>query len=196
MSAYAYAEGLKAIELMYLAARETLRQHFRELDDNTREYHRHLDAGHSPIGLWDDEGERLWEQDQVDRLEQMAAEDALFELRSATGIMIYHHWEKHVPNVSRRKRRNHSELAQDAESAGIPLHADINVLCYVANYLKHGNAGGWLEKLAPMRETRIEPGQSRATNAHHLRLSDDDVMWLFEIAKASRRPIIREAPST
>lgn len=195
MAAYHYAEGLKAIGMMYHAAKGTLNEHRIDLGDRTREYRRHTDQGHAPIGEWETDGHRLWDQEDVYRLEQQTVDDALAELRAAITIAIYHHWERNIPNQSAARFRKHTDLIADAIRENVPLHADVDALCFAANYLKHGNDGGWLEKLAarwPGRFGQHVQGQrSNPSWIRYLTLSDDDVSWLIEIARASEREIIR-----
>ena len=190
MEAYSYTQGIKAIQLMFEAAKSTLNaQHF-ELDDAKIEYDRHLERGGEPIGEWED-GYKLWDQEDVYRLEQLALEEAIAELRVATVIAIYHLWERHIPN-SRSQQRNHERLILDARARSISLHPNINALCYAANYLKHGSEK-WLEKLETEHPDRFLPSTKNSKNwpaaFRKLQLKDTDIEWFIEIASISQRPI-------
>ena len=197
LGAYNYSNGLRAIGLMYHAAKTSLEHHRADLSDCTREYDRATDAGYPRIGAWED-GHKLWEQDDIYRLEQQLIDDALTELRAAICIAIYHHWEKNIPSQSSEANRRRGQLKDDARTRGIELHADIDALCYAANYFKHGNAD-WLEKLASGWEARFgrfaEPAKPHPAWVRRLALSDADISWFLEIAKASERPMISSANS-
>ncbi|MDZ3832483.1 MAG: hypothetical protein U0S50_11785 [Sphingopyxis sp.] len=192
LGAYNYANGLRAIGLMYQAAKTSLEHQRVDLSDCTREYDRATGAGYPRIGEWE-EGHKLWEQGDLYRLEQQLIDDALTELRAAICIAIYHHWEKNVPSEAGEANRRQEQLKEDARKRDIPLHADINALCYAANYFKHGNAH-WLKKLKSGWEARFgmfaEPAVSHPAWVRRLVLSDDDIHWFLEIAKVSERSMV------
>ena len=123
MVAYGYTQGITAIGLMYQAAKTSLEQQHSDLAECTKVYCRHVDAGNPPIGEWED-GNRLWDQEDLYRLEQLTIEEAIHELQTAVVISIYHHWEKHIPGGSNASNRRHVDLKRDASDRGIPLHQD------------------------------------------------------------------------
>ncbi|MBL8650240.1 MAG: hypothetical protein JNL35_07530, partial [Sphingopyxis sp.] len=160
MGAYHYAQSLMAIGLMFQAASGSLAQQHAEIEQAKAEYDRHIEAGGEPIGEWED-GYCLWDQEKVYRLEQLAIEDALEELRVATAIAVYHIWERNIPNPLRKKRRTHAQLITDAGLAGVNLHPDIDALCFAANYFKHGT-DTWRQKLLEHRSKRFRGVSVRA----------------------------------
>jgi hypothetical protein len=190
MGAYHYGQGIKAIGLMYQAAKTSLEQQYTDLDECIKEYRRHVDAGKPPIEERED-GYRLWDQEDLYHLEQQTIEDAINELRCAVVISIYHHWEKHIPSDSGGGNRRHSDLLKDAKAQGIPLHKDIDALCYCANYLKH-RSDAWRMKILshwPDRFGRAYPNQP--TFDRQISLSDAEIAWFIEIAKTSERAIMQ-----
>lgn len=192
MEAYSYAEGIKAVRLMFEAAKTTLKLQSREVSEHIAEYDRHLDNGGDAIGEWED-GHRLWDQNDVYRLQLMAFEEALVELRVATVISLYHQWERHIPNPSGIKR-NHQQLVGDAQLSVIKLHRDFKALHYAANYFKHGS-DHWLTKLHSEFSARFPKPVKEATvwsaAFRKLHLNDNDVDWFIEIAVFSEREILK-----
>ena len=191
MGAYHYAQSLMAIGLMFQAASGSLAQQHAEIEQAKAEYDRHIEAGGEPIGEWED-GYCLWDQEKVYRLEQLAIEDALEELRVATAIAVYHIWERNIPNPLRKKRRTHAQLITDAGLAGVNLHPDIDALCFAANYFKHGT-DTWRQKLLEHRSKRFR-GDALTKDwdaewVRRLHITDGDVKWFLELAKVSQRPI-------
>ncbi|NCP50280.1 MAG: hypothetical protein GW850_13960 [Sphingomonadales bacterium] len=190
MGAYTYSQGIKAIGLMYEAAKNSLLQQRSDLDKSIEQYQSFLDEGGEPIGEWED-GNLLWDQESNYRLEQLTIDDSIIELRAATIITLYHHWEKSIPNDSESPNRRHPKLHKDATKHGINMHHDINSLWYTANYLKHGN-DSWRLKLIenwPERWVDGSNGMHQPAWIRRLSLSDDDIRWFLEIADTSKRPI-------
>ena len=192
MEAYSYAEGIKALRLMFEAARTTLTMQSNEVENAIVEYEKHVDSGGKAIGEWED-GHTLWDQSGVYRLQVSAIEEALVELRIATVISLYHLWERHIPNLS-GKRRAHPQIVKDAQSNAIKLHSDINALCYTSNYFKHGS-DSWRTRLYTEFADRFPkpdnqpPGWSAAFRQLHLK--DSDIDWFVEIAEFSKREIMK-----
>ena len=119
MEAYSYAEGIKAVRLMFEAAKTTLELQSSEVSEQIAEYEKHLENGGDAIGEWED-GYRLWDQNDVYRLQLMAYEEALIELRIATVISLYHLWERHIPNPS-GNQRTHQQLVLDQSNCIVTL---------------------------------------------------------------------------
>lgn len=178
---------------MLIAGRLALDSRQSEVLLEISDYQKRVDAGGKPIGEWDGP-HRLWDHEDVLRLEVMALADALSELNRAATIAIYHHWERHVPNSKNRKLRDHSALLFDLGEAGIKVHPDIEALRFSANFLKHGNPR-WIEKLHdgfPGEFPALgKVGGDNPVWWGTLDLSDEHVSWFFEIAKTSKRPILR-----
>ena len=190
--AYQFEQGLKAIGLMLVAARQALESQQAEARREIAEYRNHVDSGGEPIGEWDG-AQRLWDHEDDLRLELLALADALVELNRAATIAIYHHWERHVPNSKNQKFRKHKNLVTDLGQAGIEVHQDIDALRFSANFLKHGNQH-WIEKLRegfskqfPMLAL-VESSSPVCWGT--LNLSEQHVNWFLQIAKASKRPIL------
>lgn len=190
MEAYSYAQGIKAISLMFEAAKTTLNLQHIEIEQAIAEYERHLERGGVPFDKWED-GHKLYDQEDIYRLEQLSIDDAISELRVATVIAIYHLWERHVPNSS-GKNREHKDLIADVSNHSIGLHKDIDALCYCANYLKHGSEK-WLKKLENQYPERFPSAKKYAEGwpaaFRKIHLKDTEIEWFIEIALASDRPI-------
>jgi len=191
MGAYTYSTSLKAIALMFEAAKTSLQMQREEIDQFKKEYETHLLTGGEAIGEWED-GNRLWEQNDLYRLEQLAIDDALIQLRNATTIIIYHLWEKNVPNPRNLRKRDHTALVKDANDVCVPLHTDIDALCFATNYLKHGSTI-WLDRILSRWASKFGEAPKfdgeRPAWAASLNLKDSHIQWFIEIAQASERPV-------
>lgn len=177
---------------MWIAASQTLDIRSQEVADELSEYLRYVDGGGSPIGEWDGP-DLLWDQEGLLGLELEAIEQAFIELNRATAISIYHHWERHVPTSASSKKRDHAALASDLLNSGIEVHSDIDALHFAANFLKHGTAV-WLTRLFDGFEVRF-PELAKIKKSSPawwgtLNLGNQHIEWFFEIASASKRPIL------
>ena len=190
--AYQYGQGLKAIELMWAAARLALFNRQAEVHLEIAEYQHHVDSGGEQIGEWDGPN-RLWDHEDELRLELLALDDALTELNRAVTITIYHHWERHIPSNVSEKIRDHKALVMDLNLAGIDVHPAIDALRFSANFLKHGN----LHWIAKLRAEFVEhfpllklPDNPNPVLWETLSISERHVSWFLEIAKISERPSV------
>ena len=191
---YQYDQGLKAIKLMWVAASQALESRESEVLREIEDYWKHVESGGEPIGEWDGP-DRLWDHADELRLEMLALTEAGAELNRATAIAIYHHWERHVPNESKERNRNHRTLTSALKKADIDVHSDLDALYYATNFLKHGNQT-WLQKLEVKFSAKFPNLRNIEPNfpAWWSKLSLDKlhVEWFFEIAKASKRPFFLE----
>jgi hypothetical protein len=192
--AYQYDQGLKAIELMWTAARLALSSRQTEVHQEISEYRNYLDSGGEQIGEWDGPY-NLWDHEGQLRLELTAVEDAMIELNRSVAITVYHHWERHVPNEGDKKFRDHKALVRELSRADIEVHPAIDALRFSANFLKHGNPD-WLTKLQTGFREKFPllklPDNPDAISWGTLFISEQHVSWFLEIAKVSKRPIIGE----
>lgn len=192
MGAYAYSATMNAIGSMYEAARNALENQHQNLEVAKEDYQRLLDQGGEPIGEWED-GHKLWDQEDKYRLDQLALEDALDELRATSVIAVYHAWERHMPNPDGRQR-GFDGLISDARKSDVAIDPNIGALRAAANYFKHGG-NHWRKQLVDGWPDRFS---EKAFTVHRtenwvrgLHLKEADIWWLLDIAKASQRPIIK-----
>ena len=190
-SAYSYSQGLLALGLMFEAARNALTAQNMDLASKIKDYQASIDDGGDPIGEWDADGHRIWEQDQLFRFDQLAITDALEELKSATVIAIYHHWERHMPGEENKKRRVYEDLKSSADKHSIPLHENIRALYLCGVYLKHGNEEKRAELVKHWPDRFRTPRQTKEPVAwyRNLKFGSDEIEWFLEIARCSQRPI-------
>ena len=192
MGAYAYSAAMTAIGLMYEAARNALENEHQNLEIAKEDYLHRLEQGGDPIGEWED-GHKLWDQEDKYRLDQLALEDALDELRVTSVIAIYHAWERHMPNSDGRQR-GFDGLIADAQKSDVSVHPDIGALRAAANYFKHGG-NHWRQLLIagwPDRFTEKAFTGNRTENwVRGLYIKEADFWWFLDIAKTSQRPIVQ-----
>ncbi|MUZ61427.1 hypothetical protein [Agrobacterium vitis] len=77
-------------------------------------------------------------------------DSALFEVRKAFAIALYHFWEDSVADWMNLKGQvKFEEMTAYCTSQGYGPSPDINAARYLANHLKHGRNSGtyWLRKL-------------------------------------------------
>ena len=189
MGAYQYDEGLKAIRLMYNAALTTLDSQYADVINQKSAYYKHLQQGGEPIEELDEEGYVIWDQDGLYRLELLAIDEAKSELRRATALALYHHWEK---TLNRKKGRG--DLAAFADEKSLPRSDDIECLRHVANYIKHGGnekisilAQDYPDMFGPTPQYRDDD----PLWVNRLYLDDDHISRFFDIVGESKRAIIK-----
>jgi len=191
VSAFEFHQGVRAIELMWVAGCLVLDQQAREATEHLSEFQRLSETDRLPDAALRSEEDSFDEGDRI-RLELMAIEEARIELNNATVISLYHHWERFVPSDEPTQIRSHRKLLKDARSAQIGLHSEIGALVSSANYLKHGNPKrlAELEASFAARFPSLRYDIDAPAWLRRLKLTDDHVQWMFEIVKASQRPIV------
>lgn len=184
---YRFHEGVKALEEAFNSASDTLETKLaakqRELDD----YVKHIEQGGKPIGEWDDEGNRLWEQDDLLTIHIETASEAVMALRKSTAIALYHHWERTVRKAAAHTGRNHGALLAAAEREGIKVDPMLEAVRCLVNLLKHDNED-WAEKLRVLWPDILSGfnGKSNFSDWYQaVQMTREQVNQVFGIIKAS-----------
>jgi len=144
---YQFEHGLRLLEKGYTAARDALQAEIERTKVEAAAYEEALANGGEWIGEYED-GHILWEQSKVYETQIDDVHHALFEVRKAFVIALYHHWE-HSAAGWNGGPASHSELAQYCANAGYGPSPELDAVRCLANHLKHGPNSGtdWLGRL-------------------------------------------------
>lgn len=181
MRGYAFKAGLDVLRTGYASASKALTADIERVQAEAAAY----EASDEFIGEIDDEGNRLWEQDQILSMQQETTEEALQALRKAYVLALYHHWERAVQAYTASgKSADHEKLVKRAPAKGIPLHARLGVVRDLANAMKH-NKGGSLQQCWP--DVLAYGARSREPKDWYeaIQLEDAYVAEIFEIIEQS-----------
>jgi hypothetical protein len=144
---YQFEHGLRMLEKGYVAARDTLQAEIERIEGEAEAYEKALAKGGEWIGEFED-GRVLWEQSQVYQAQIDDVHHALFEVRKAFVIALYHHWEDSAAGWNGGDAK-HGELATFCASEGYGPSPELDAVRYLANHLKHGrnSSTDWLSRL-------------------------------------------------
>lgn len=134
---YMYQDGINSIRLSYDSAAQALELRAGQSYDEITAYNAKVEArDHSGVER-DEDGQVLWDQEDVLFHQSMAAEDALNTLRKAFAIVLYHHWERNVREWVQSKHGKHEALVAAAAANGQTTDPLVNDLRHLVNTLKH-----------------------------------------------------------
>ncbi|WP_156941716.1 hypothetical protein [Mesorhizobium sp. WSM2561] len=133
---YQFEHGLRMLEKGYVAARDALQAEIERTKIEAVAYEEALANGGEWIGELED-GRILWEQSQVYDAQIDDVHHALFEVRKAFVIALYHHWE-HSAAGWKGGYAAHDELAKYCAGEGYGPSPELGAVQCLANHLKHG----------------------------------------------------------
>jgi len=181
-----YQDGVGYLAKGFTTAATALRADRATIAAELVAYETHVNAGGDRIGEWED-GELLWEQDQVLRMRLEDADEALMDLRKAYCLAIYHHWERGARRWTRRVHGNHAKLAELTVELGYPVDARLAGLCDLVNTLKHNNVAS-ARKLAASWGALLSAdphGPAERDWYNVVELTDDHVAEACDIIRGS-----------
>ncbi|MDX0488826.1 hypothetical protein GOC53_00825 [Sinorhizobium medicae] len=172
---YQFEHGLRMLEKGYIAARDALQAEIERVKIEAVAYEEALANGGEWIGERED-GYILWEQSQAYEAEINNVTHALFELRKAFVIALYHHWERSAAEWKGGGYASHDELAKYCASEGYGPSPELSAVQCLANHLKHGpnSSRDWLDRLRKNYPSFLSHGQGFLFG-----LSEDD---LYKVA--------------
>lgn len=184
---YTFEHGLRMLEKGYTAARDALLAEIERTEADALAYEKHVEDGGERIGEWED-GYRLWEQDQVYSAQIDDVHRALYEVRKAFVIALYHHWERSA-TAWKGEYASHEELEAYCASQGFGPSPDLDAVRHLTNHLKHGphSRTDWLGKMRADYPTFM-PRPTGPLFANIFGLSDDDLHKVAAVILASGPP--------
>lgn len=185
---YMFEEGVKALEAAFVAASDTLETTLAAKQAQLTDYLMHIERGGLPIGEWDDEGNRLWEQEDVLVMHIETTTEALIALRKSTVIALYHHWERAIRKTTGVPADGkHSALISAAAGEGLDISPKLEAVRCLVNLLKHDNER-WARKLRHLWPDVLSDfdGQSKFNDWYQaVTLSRKQVCQVFGIVRTS-----------
>ena len=135
-----FEKGVKGLARSFRRAASAIDRAVDQALDAIREYQQHIAAGGDEIGEWDEDGVRVWTQDQVLDFDLLNAREAAMALRKAYALQLYHFWERSAQVwTSSKANTGHGELVEKTLAAGYPIDPRLEAVKHLANTLKHGN---------------------------------------------------------
>lgn len=138
-----------------------------------------LAHGGAAIEEYDEDGRLLWDQSRLYEVQLDDIQLALFEVRKAFVIALYHFWEDAVAKwMKLQEQVTFPQMVEYCASQGYGPSEDINAVRCLANYLKHGRNSqtDWLGRLK-----RDHPTFAPEAHGFIFGLSEDT---LFRVAAA------------
>jgi hypothetical protein len=178
---YAFKAGLDVLRQGYASASKALAADVERVKAEAAAY----EESDEFIGEIDDEGNRLWEQDQILAMQQETAEEALQALRKAYALVLYHHWERGIQAYTGSGRSvKYFELVQRADKKGVPLHGRLGAVRDLANALKHDKGQPLQQSWSAVLSPRARSHEPRSWY-EAIQLQDAHVAEIFEITEQS-----------
>lgn len=145
---FEFDHGVRLLKQGYAAARDALVKEIERVVVDARAYQERLANGGEWIGERED-GIVLWDQTHVFEMETEDAHKALYEVRRAFIIALYHHWERSAAKWLGKDNADHEKLARFCAASGFGPSPHLDAVRCLANHLKHrpGSKSNWLTKL-------------------------------------------------
>lgn len=155
---YQFEHGLRMLEKGYSAARDSLENEIKRIEIESKAYETSLANGGKWIGERDEEGYTLWDQSRLYDLQIEDIHSALFEVRKAFVIALYHFWED-AAALWNGKQATHEKLERYCSDVGYGPSPDLGAVRCLANHLKHGSNShsDWLVQLRGKYPTFLPP---------------------------------------
>lgn len=181
---FEFARGIRLLKQGYEAARDALLKEIENIQSKARAYEESLANGGDWIGEREDD-HVLWDQTDVLEAETDDAQRALYEVRRAFVIALYHHWERSAARWLGDDEAHHDKLERFCAANGFGPSRDLGAVRCIANHLKHrpGSSSDWLNNLRKNHPTFLPHVQTSAFN-----LSDDDFDIIAAVILASGPP--------
>ena len=154
MLGWSYQAGLAILKTCYETSNDNLEAALERAKEEAIGYEQALQQGAQPIGEWED-GYALWTQDQILEENVQAAADALWEVRRAFVIALYHHWERGARGWTHAQHAKHPKLIALVEELGVKTTPVLNDLYLLVNTLKH-NSATWGQQLLASRPDLVD----------------------------------------
>jgi hypothetical protein len=196
---YEFQIAVDALRKSAETGSDALRGEIRVLEQQLEDYRR---VGEFE-GERDEEGNVLWDQDNVLRLNISLAYEALMELRKAFAIAAYHIWERSVQRWHEHERENvasggtdsrkkglhgHKGLSTAAREIGYPDNPELVRVMTLANAIKHNSTNSG-KKLLELWSDIFPPGFDTPPRmsdwASSIQLTDRHLMEIFGIVSKS-----------
>lgn len=188
MAGFVFQEGVAHLRTSFGAASAALNGQVAAARDAVSAYVASVEAGGEWIGERDEDGETLWDQEQVLEFEVVALESAAMALRKALAIAIYHHWERMARIwTGAHPDHGHRELSQKSQSLGYPIDPRLEGVRCLVNLLKHDRIT-WAQKLHVLwPEIMPAPPAAgrRAGWSETVRLREEHIWQILEVVSAS-----------
>ncbi|MCZ4288134.1 hypothetical protein [Hoeflea alexandrii] len=136
LQGYQFQSGLKVIRDSFLASSKALGDSISSIEDKIIAY----EKSGVFVGELDEDGNRLWSEDQRLGLELISAKEGIMHMRKACVIVLYHHWEKAIGKLQGGGKGNHEELIEVALKNNVSVDVNgMERLRLLVNTLKHNS---------------------------------------------------------
>jgi len=181
---FEFDHGVQLLKQGFEAARDALLNEIERIKADARAYEEELANGGAWIGEMED-GHKLWDQSDLYEAKTDDAHRALYEVRRAFVIALYHHWERSAIGWLGRNDATHEELERYCADSGFGPAPNLGAVRYLANHLKHkpGSNSRWFNKLRKEYPSFLPHVQTSP-----LALSDTDFETVATVILASGPP--------
>lgn len=185
---FSFQQGLKHLRASFEAGAIAIAREREGAYDAVKAYLASVAAGGLQIGEWNEDGTRVWDQEQVLEFDAESMNLAARAHRHAFVVAIYHHWERAAwVWAGRPAKVDHARLARWTRDRGYPVDDRLEPVRHLTNLLKHDNPrwAGMVFKVWPEVLPWYPLDHRPRSFAEEVFLTDDHVREVLEIVAAS-----------
>lgn len=189
MQGYAFQEGIRVLIAAHETTADALHEELQRAKENALAYQEEVESGEREwIGERDEDGNIIWDQEQVHDMEIESKVEGQAAVRKAFILALYHHWERSARTWTGSDKRDHDKLVAAVEAEGTPTHPRLGAVRDLANLLKHDN-DKWGDAVLQSWPGVFPYGFAKASGRTNwydaVRLSDTQLVDAFNIVAGS-----------
>ncbi|GCD50897.1 MULTISPECIES: hypothetical protein [Acetobacter] len=196
---YIYQSGLDCIRLAARSGQNSLQEAISSKEMELKTY----EEGGVFVGERDEDGDVLWEKNEILELDIERLQEALLELRRSFVLTAYHYWETSVykwhhqenPKTKPVNLGNYEKLKRALEAFGqkdpalknIP-NDNLFIVCHLSNIIKHtsGNSEEYLSKNMPVELSGTMKSDPEIYGGRpQIYLEEHHLKWIFDVIAKS-----------
>lgn len=177
-------DGLRQCYLTAVSAMEARRTNARK---DIEDYQHQLANGAEWEGERAADGSILWSRDDALEIAEFNAYLAIDTLRESFVVTLFHFWEKSAREWTGSDERDFRKLKRRVRELGYAVHAKLDALNKLTNYLKHDNPK-LLDELYALEKNLFRSKVGTQGERGTLRITSENLDDFFEVVALSGPP--------